>query len=322
MNTFIIVTMILLTVLIILILALLIILLLRKPQDISPFINPIQNLTQAIGTVQSDLNGLSEKISSRQTSDQQTAESIKRLENIIAGTHTKGAAGENVIELFFSLLPADWQVRNFQVGHKVVEFGVRLRNNLVLPIDSKWPATNLLEQFLSSSDLSDKQRLKNDIEKAVLQKVKEVKKYIKSEVTTNFAIAAVPDAIYDLTSAVQVEALKSDIVLIAYSMFFPYILLIYKTITEPSADIDFQKLNNYLEDAKKNLTTIQEELEGRFSNALTMLNNSNTTMRTHLRIISDSLLSFQSVASRVNVTPQETTDQISAQSVGEQKIQT
>jgi DNA recombination protein RmuC len=42
-----------------------------------------------------------------------SAESIRRLEAVIAGTHSKGIAGENILDAVFSMLPVEWQVRIF-----------------------------------------------------------------------------------------------------------------------------------------------------------------------------------------------------------------
>jgi len=57
--------------------------------------------------------GLTELRSSaaeRQDVELETRKSIRRVEAIIAGTNTRGTAGENIIEAMFSRLPADWQV--------------------------------------------------------------------------------------------------------------------------------------------------------------------------------------------------------------------
>ncbi|MCB8953637.1 MAG: hypothetical protein H6650_16655 [Ardenticatenales bacterium] len=51
----------------------------------------------------------------------------------------------------------------------------RLPNDLILPIDSKWAATNLLEKFIAASDISEQQRLKTEIESAIIKKAKEVR---------------------------------------------------------------------------------------------------------------------------------------------------
>jgi len=240
-----------------------------------------------------NLTALQTHAKARQELEQRTAESIRRLEAIIAGTQTKGAAGENILEVVFAKLPPDWQVRNFRVGDKTVEFGLRLPNGLVLPIDSKWAATHLLEQFAACDDADEQCRLKAQIEKAVLDRAKEVKRYIDPNVTLNFGIAAIPDAIYDLCSGIQADVFQLNVVLISYSMFVPYLLLVFQTILKTSQNIDLQKLDAYLRSAQDSIAALQQELEGRFSRAITMLNNSRNDMSVHLSKINSGLTSLQ-----------------------------
>jgi DNA recombination protein RmuC len=64
------------------------------------------------------------------------------------------------------------------VNGKSVEFGLRLPNGLVLTIDSKWPATHLIEQFIAADKPEEKKRLKAEIEHAI---------------TMPFRVAYVPD---------------------------------------------------------------------------------------------------------------------------------
>ncbi len=303
----------------------------RRPQaaDLS---TPLQNLTQAVQQGHSQtavlaerISGLMEKVSrveqdqastavalrqdlsrarenltelqthakARQELELRTAESIRRLEAIIAGSQSKGAAGENLLEIVFAKLPAEWQVRGFRVGDKTVEFGLRLPNNLVLPIDSKWPATNLLEQFAGCDDPTEQQKLKAQIHQTVLDKAKEVKKYIDPNVTVNFAIAAVPDAVYDLCGGIQAEVFQFNVVLISYSLFIPYLLLVFQSILKTAHNIDLQKLEAYLQSAQESIRILQEELEGRFSKSLTMLNNSRGDMSAQLSKLSGGLTSLQ-----------------------------
>lgn len=246
-----------------------------------------------LSRAKNDLTELQTHAKVRQELEGRTAESIRRLETIIAGTQTKGAAGENILEMVFAKLPADWQVRNFRVGDKAVEFGLRLPNNLVLPIDSKWAATNLLEQFVACDDLNEQQKLKAQIEAAVLERAKEVRKYIDPNLTVNFGVAAVPDAIYDLCCGIQADVFQLNVVLVSYSMFVPYLLLVFQTVLKTSQNIDWQKLDGYLQSAQANIKELQEELEGRFSRAITMLNNSRSDMGVHLSKASSGLTSLQ-----------------------------
>jgi DNA recombination protein RmuC len=258
------------------------------------------NLTEATGSMRTELshakNDLTElhtHVKAEQESERQIAESVRRLETIIAGTQTKGSAGENVLEVVFAKLPIEWQVRDFKIGGKSVEFALRLPNNLIMPIDSKWAATNLLEKFVNSDDIQEQQRLKREIEDTVLQKAKEVRKYIDPSITVNFGVAVIPDAVYDLCIGVQSEIFQLNVVLVSYSMFVPYLLLVFQMSLKNSQSIDLQKLDVYLQTAQEGVKSLQDELDGRFSRAITMMNNSRDDMRAILGKIGGSLTGLQ-----------------------------
>ena len=248
-----------------------------------------RGLTEAASAIRADLQNaksslaaLQAQTSARQELELRTADSIRRLETVIAGTQSKGAAGENILEFILAQLPAEWQVRNFAVGNHIVEFGLRLPNRLALPIDSKWAATGLLEEFVACADPAQQQRLKVEIERAVIQKSKEVAKYIDPNLTANFGIAAVPDAVFDLCPRAQVESMRWNVALISYSMFLPFLLLTFQTVLKAGQEVDLQKLAAYLENAQKTVALLGEELENRFSRALTMLSNSRDEIRGQL----------------------------------------
>lgn len=229
----------------------------------------------------------------RQELEQRTADSIRRLEAIIAGTKTKGSAGENILEAVFAKLPPEWQVRDFRVGNKSVEFGLRLPNNMILPIDSKWPATSLLEQFVACGDPGEQQKLKERIEREVLTKAKEIKKYIDPNLTVGFGIVAVPDAVYDLCSGVQADVFQQNVVLIGYSMFIPYLLLVFQTVLKSSQNIDLDKVMLSIQSIEEQVNWLQEELEGRFPRAITMLDNSRKDISARISKIRSGLMSIQ-----------------------------
>lgn len=239
-------------------------------------------IREELSRAKNDLTEIQTQAKARRDIETRTAESIRRLETVIAGTQSKGAAGENIVEVVFAKLPQEWQVRNFRVGDKAVEFGIRLPNDLVLPIDSKWAATNLLEQFAESSDPVEQLKLKSQIESVVLSKSKEVRKYIQPTLTVNFAVATVPDAIYDLCCGIQADVFQMNVVLVSYSMLVPYLLLVFQTILRTSQNIDLDRLEACLETVEKGIRSVQDELEGRFARSLTMLGNSRDDMTVHL----------------------------------------
>ncbi|MCI0438681.1 MAG: DNA recombination protein RmuC [Chloroflexi bacterium] len=253
-------------------------------------------IREALTRANEGLVDLKSQARARQDIEQRTAESIRRLEAVIAGTQTRGAAGENILDALFSRLPADWQVRDFRVGNKSVEFGLRLPNNLILPIDSKWTSAHLIEQLADCEDVETAQRLKAQIESAVLAKAREVRKYIDPRLTVNFGVAAIPDAVYDLCGGIQADVFTMNVVLVSYSMFVPYLLLVFQTVLRTSQDIDLEKLNASIHTAQRGIQALQEEIEGRFSRAITYLNNSREDMRANLSKISSGLTSLQLTA--------------------------
>ena len=270
----------------------------RQEVQVAILTERLSQIEPVTRSIQLGLTELQAYARARHDLERQTAESIRRLEAVIAGTQTQGAAGANILQLVVAKVPPEWQVRNFRVGNKTVEFGLRLPNNLLLPIDSKWPATNLLEEFAGCDDPSEQQRLKARIESVVLSKAREVKKYIDPNITVNFGVAAVPDAVYDLCSGVQADLFQSNVVLVSYSMFLPYLLLVFQTMLKTSQSIDLQRLDAYLRSAQDSVEALQDEIEGRFSKAITMLTNSRNDMSVHLSKVSSGLTSLQISAAR------------------------
>lgn len=250
-------------------------------------------LTSELTKVRENLASIQEHARARQEIEKQTIDSVKRLELIIAGTQSKGAAGENIVDLVFAKLPVEWQIRNFTVNGRIVEFGLRLPSNLILPIDSKWPGTTLVERIAVVENADERETLKREIEKEIVRKAKEVSKYIEPGITMPFAIAVIPDAVYELSAAVQSEAFHSNVVLVSYSMFVPYLFLTIQTAVKTLQTVDLQKLDAYLDAIQNSINKLQEELDGRFARALTMLNNSRDDMRAHISKASGSITSLQ-----------------------------
>lgn len=72
-------------------------------------------------------------------------------------------------------------------------------------------------------------------------------------------------------------------------MFIPYLLLVFQTTLKNSQSIDLQKIDAYLQTAQEGINNLQNELDGRFSKAITMMNNSRDDMRVILGKLGGSL---------------------------------
>ena len=215
------------------------------------------------------------------------------MESILTGSQCKGAAGENILDVFFAKLPAEWQVRNFAVGSNIVEFGIRLPDGLVLPIDSKWAATAVHQEFLNASEGKDKAAKKQQLQATVARRAGEIRKYIDPNLTASFAIAVVPDPIFELCPELMPDLLQQNVLLLSHSLFMPYLLLVFHNTLKTLKTVDLKRLDGYLTTAQTSITSLQSELEGRFSRALVMLENSRQDMAAQLASLSGGMVALQ-----------------------------
>ena len=90
-----------------------------RTETLVEFANTIRDqLTEA----RKGLTELRSSAAARQDAELETRKSIRRVEAVVAGTNTRDAIGENIIEAISSGLPAEWQVYDFRVAGGVVEF--------------------------------------------------------------------------------------------------------------------------------------------------------------------------------------------------------
>jgi DNA recombination protein RmuC len=218
-------------------------------------------MSKAVQDLQKELAALQATAKQQHELEVQTASSIHKLEVVLAGAQSKGAAGENIIENLLASLPVEWQARDFRVGTFTVEFGMRLPNGLVLPIDSKWVASSLLEQLEMAEEPGDLQRVRAQIESAVRARAREVNKYIGSNSTANFGLVVVPDGVFEVCRRAQVDVFsESRVMVISHSLFVPYLLLIYQTALTSAKTIDMEQLDGYLEGTIQRLDQLQSDI--------------------------------------------------------------
>jgi DNA recombination protein RmuC len=234
-------------------------------------LGPVADAVRGIQDTVAELRG---RVEARQDVERRIAESIRRLELVIAGTSARGAAGENILDVVFSSLPTEWQERDFRVGGGIVEFALRLPNSLVLPIDSKWTGAELIERLAAAAEEQERRRIRDQLNATVLERTRELRKYIDPDLTIGFGVAAVPDAVYELCAETRTAALRDKVVLVSYSMFLPYLMLVVQAAIKMGRNVDAHRLDAQLSAAEASLSAIQRELNNRMAQAITMLTNS------------------------------------------------
>jgi DNA recombination protein RmuC len=233
-------------------------------------------LTQA----QSAMEGLRSALSARQPIEEEARASLKRLESIIAGSSSRGAAGERILEEALRHLPPEMLQRNVWVGGKVVELALRLPGGKLLPMDSKWVSSPALEQLGEPGlDANRRAQLIAQVEREVERRVREVSQYIDPATTSPFALAVIPDAAYDVCRSAIVTAHHRHVMVVGYAMALPYLLTLYQLHLQFARTVDMEKLQSALIDIERQVDVLEGILENKVQRSLTVLQNAYTEGR-------------------------------------------
>jgi hypothetical protein len=210
----------------------------------------------------------------RRRLDEEVQASARRIENVLLGSRTRGAAGENILQEAFSQFPADMIQTNFRVNGKVVEYALILANSRRLPIDSKWPSPELIERLSDGAATPEQQAaLVGEVERVLKAKVREVRQYIDPSTTLSWAVAAVPDPIFNACRRGHLEAFREGVVLMPYSMTIPYLLGLFRLHLQYARSVDLENLEGYLQQIEECVTAIDRSLENSIARGSTMVQN-------------------------------------------------
>ena|SRR5438105_1227397 len=234
-------------------------------------------LRERLSHTQAVVEGLRSALTARQPIEEEARASLRRLESVIAGSSSRGAAGENILEEALRHLPPEMLQRNVWVGGKVVELALRLPGGKLLPMDSKWVSSVALEQLADTSlDASRRAQLTATVEREVERRVREVSQYIDPATTSPFALAVIPDAAYDVCRSAIVSAHKRHVMVVGYAMALPYLLTLYQLHMQFARTVDMEKLQSALIDIERQVDVLEGILENRVQRSLTVLQNAYT----------------------------------------------
>jgi len=222
---------------------------------------------------------------------EQAAESLRRLEAVVAGSSARGAAGENILARALGQLPPDLLEVNLAFGSKIVEYALRLPGGRVLPIDSKWTSVGALER-LDDAEAHERRRLVEQVARDVRLRIREMAKYLDPERTLGLGIVAVPDGVYLSAPEVHAEGYREGVLVVPYSLALPYVLALYRLAVRFGSAVDTDRLAERLRTLEESLRGLGEEVEGRLSRALVLAQNARDALR-------DRVLTAQQATSRL-----------------------
>jgi len=225
------------------------------------------------GEARRTLEGIKIDLDSRKQLERELQESSRRIERIIAGSRTRGKAGENILAEAFKHFPPSILETNYRVNGRIVEYALVLADGKRVPIDSKWAAVDLIENLESQTDEETRDRMIRQVEQAVYSKVREVSKYIDPSCTTSWGIAAVPDAAFTICRNTHLDAFKDRVILMPFSLALVYLLSLYQLHLQYARSVDYEKLNAYLNQIESAIEKLDNELENKISRGSTMIVN-------------------------------------------------
>jgi len=210
------------------------------------------------------------------------ADSIKRLEAVVAGSPTRGAAGENILARALAQLPPDLIEVNVAFGNKVVEYALRLPGGRYLPIDSKWTSVGALERLETVDDPIERKRLVEQIGRDVRARIRDMAKYLDPERTLELGLLAVPDAVHIAAPEVHGDGYREGVLVVPYSLTLPYVLALYRLVARFGASVDTDQLSSHVRGLVECLRKLDEEVEGRLSKGLVQVQNARDSLRDHV----------------------------------------
>ena len=146
----------------------------------------------------------------------------------MAGSGSRGAAGENVLARALAQLPPDLLETNAAFGGRVVEYALRLPGGRLLPIDSKWTSVAELERLETTDDPAERRRLREQVAREVRLRAREMAKYLDPERTLALAVLAVPDAVHAEVPEAHAEGWREGVLVVPYSLALPFVLSLYR----------------------------------------------------------------------------------------------
>jgi DNA recombination protein RmuC len=209
-------------------------------------------------------------------------DSLRRLEVVVAGSASRGAAGENILGRALGQLPPDMLERNAAFGGRVVEYALRLPGGRLLPIDSKWTGAGDLERLETTGDPEERRRLGEQLVREVRLRLREMARYLDPERTLALAVLAVPDAVHAATPEAHAEGWSEGVLVVPYSLALPFVLSLYRLAVRFGPAPGAEELASALVRLAESLRRLDGEVEGRLSRGLVQAGNARDALRGEL----------------------------------------
>lgn len=238
-----------------------------------------KNLREYLSETRRTIDGLSRTLGTVSQTEDKTQALLERLHRTLLGASSRGKKGENLLREQLRVFPPDMLATNYKLGGGTVEFAMRLPDNRVLPIDSKWPEPEMVERLEAAASPEETARYTKQIESKVLRLTRDIRKYIDPEKTVHLAVAALPDSIYTNAAGVHYEAFKQGVLLMSYSNAAPLLLAMYGLFLRYGQTGDMDKIKGHLGSLGTLLNELEKIIDDQLARGGTMVTNATQRCR-------------------------------------------
>jgi DNA anti-recombination protein RmuC len=211
--------------------------------------------------------------------EEAATEALTRIERLITGASARGRAGENLLSAALAELPPEMVLRDVRLGGRVCEFALRLPDEKMLAVDSKWVGLDLLDRLETTKDPPGREELRRQVEQLACARIKEVAGYIDPSVTAPLAVMAVPDAVYACCRKAHRMAQDRRVIIVSYSLALPLLLGLWNLYRGYAREVDHEQLARRIHELSICLRELGDRIEGRLARGLTIAGNALVEMR-------------------------------------------
>ncbi|MCS7172576.1 MAG: DNA recombination protein RmuC [Armatimonadetes bacterium] len=191
--------------------------------------DPLRRTAEQLGALHATLEGVTrqvERLVMVERSLLEVEEDVGKLVSALLG-RGGGRLGERWMEAHLSWLPEGWIRERVRMGGGEVEFALVLPGGLLVPLDSKLVAPELLSAWEAADEVA-RREVERRLVRSVRERAQEIaQRYLLDPSCAGFGVAVVPDPVYALCRSALRDLVSDRVVLVPYTLLAPFVASLY-----------------------------------------------------------------------------------------------